>query len=43
MSLLLVPAVDETQALQAPTDPVRLPTVPQSPFHNLVGLGLTIK
>jgi hypothetical protein len=39
MSLFLVPAIDETQALSAPTDPVRLPTVPESPFHNLVGLS----
>ena len=37
MSPLLVPAMNETQALPAPTDPVRLPTVPDSPFHNLVG------
>jgi hypothetical protein len=38
MTLFFVPAVEETQALFAPTDPVRLPTVPESPFHNLVGL-----
>lgn len=38
MSLFLVPAVDDTQALAAPTDPVRLPTVAESPFHHLVGL-----
>jgi hypothetical protein len=39
MTLFLVPAIEETQALVAPIDPVRLPTIPESPFHNLVGLS----
>ena len=41
MSLCLVPALEKAQALFAPTDPVCLPHVPESPFHRLAGLSRT--
>ena len=41
MSLLLVPAPSEAQVCFAPVDPLCLPHVPESPFHNLVGLSRT--
>ncbi len=41
MSLFLVPALEEAQALFASTDPVCLPHIPESPFHRLAELSRT--
>jgi hypothetical protein len=41
MSAFLIPALSAEQALPLAPDPIGLPCVPDSPFHNLLGLSRT--